>query len=90
MIRAEKRLYTLDDVSTCERQFELLTYIKAGVYLISLRSSRFSTIDVIIPAAWNAIVLDGYAMSRLLGRPDDVAGGMCARCSKQSVVLVLD
>ena len=43
--------------------------------------------EVIIPAAWNAIVLDGYAMSRLLGRPVEVAGGMCARCSKQSVVL---
>lgn len=45
--------------------------------------------DVIIPAAWNAIVLDGYDMSRLLGRPVDVAGGMCALCNKHSVVLVM-
>lgn len=33
--------------------------MKAGVYLISLWFWRFSMIEVIIPAAWNAMVLDG-------------------------------
>ena len=37
--------------------------MKAGVYRISSWARRFSIIEVIMPAAWNAIVLDGYDMS---------------------------
>jgi hypothetical protein len=33
--------------------------MNAGVYLIWLFTRRLSIIEVIIPAAWNAIVLDG-------------------------------
>ena len=35
------------------------TYMKAGMYLISFRACNVSVIDVIMPAAWNAMVLDG-------------------------------
>lgn len=37
--------------------------MKAGAYLISWWFCRFSMIEVIIPAAWNAMVRDGYDIS---------------------------
>jgi hypothetical protein len=33
--------------------------MNAGVYLIWLFTRRLSIMEVIIPAAWNAMVLDG-------------------------------
>ena len=44
-------------------------------------------IEVIMPAAWNAIVLDGYAMSMWSWFVPEVAGGMWALCSRHNVVL---
>ena len=55
-------------------------HMNAGVYLIWSCWSKFSTIEVIMPAAWKAIVLDGYAMSIFsLSLGLVVAGGICAR-----------
>jgi hypothetical protein len=47
--------------------------------------------EVIMPAAWKAMFLDGYAWSvgYPLSCPLDscVAGGICALCKRHSVVL---
>lgn len=55
--------------------------MKAGVNRSSLCLVRASTIEVIMPAAWYAMFLDGYAISS--GKPldrftsgDEPAGGM--------------
>lgn len=36
-----------------------MTHMNAGVYLTWSCARRFSMIEVIIPAAWNAIVREG-------------------------------
>jgi len=43
--------------------------------------------DVIMQAAWKAMVRDGYAISSTRPFEADVAGGICALCKRHKVVL---
>ena len=90
-MRAENKLYTLLNRLEQYPRLHPVTYMKAGVYRISSCCRRLSTIDVIIPAAWKAIVRDGYAILAPGSSCVEVlvAGGICARWSKHSVVLEL-
>lgn len=70
MISAENKLYTM----------------KAGQLRSSSASASFLMIEVIIVAAWKAMFRDGYELSSVYVPLVFEAGGICARCSKQSVV----
>jgi hypothetical protein len=86
MIRAENKLYTLYLLLVAFHAgfvgWDCLSYMKAGVKRSWSCVCKASTIDVIIPAAWYAMVRDGYAGSSknpLACRDSiDPAGGMCA------------
>lgn len=82
------RYFSLSSSFSCSPFFATETYMKAGWYFSSSCCCNVSTISVIIPAAWNAIVRDGYAVVALRSLALGLdAGGMCALWRRQRVVL---